>query len=88
MSNQNVHVIFGTGPLGTAVMRELLRQGQPVRMVYTRGQADVPAAVEVVKGDAYSVESVTAVTTDAQIVYQCAQPAYHQWPEKFPPMQA
>ncbi len=88
MNDQNVHVIFGAGPLGTAVMRELLRQGQPVRMVNTRGQADVPATVEVVKGDAYSVESVTAVTANARVVYQCAQPAYHQWPEKFPPMQA
>ena len=87
-NQQDLQVIFGTGPLATAVMRELLRQGKPVRMVNTRGQADVPASVEVVKGDAYSVESVTAVTAGAQVVYQCAQPPYHQWPEKFPAMQA
>ncbi len=87
-NQQDLQVIFGTGPLATAVMRELLRQGKPIRMVNTRGQADVPASVEVVKGDAYSVESVTAVTAGAQVVYQCAQPPYHQWPEKFPAMQA
>ena len=73
--------------LGMAVMHELVRQGKKVRMVNTRGQADVPAGVEVVKGDAYSVESVQALTGGAQVVYQCAQPGYTEWPQKFPALQ-
>ena len=71
-----------------AVMHELVHQGKKVRMVNTRGQADVPAGVEVVKGDAYSPESVQALTTGAQVVYQCAQPGYTEWPQKFPSLQA
>jgi predicted dinucleotide-binding enzyme len=35
--NQDLHVIFGTGPVGLAVMDELLSQGKPVRMVNRRG---------------------------------------------------
>lgn len=82
------HTIFGTGPLGMAVMHELLSRGRLVRMVNTRGQANVPAGVEVVKGDAYAPQSVRDVTQGSLVVYQCAQPPYHQWPQKFPALQA
>lgn len=82
------HVIFGTGPLGQSVMRELLRRGQSVRMVNRSGEADVPDAVEVVASDAYNPENARGVCAGADVVYQCAQPAYTEWPEKFPPLQA
>ena len=82
------HVIFGTGPLGMAVMRELGTKGKSVRMVNTRGQADVPPGVEVVKGDAYSTGSTTELTRGAAVVYQCAMPPYTEWLQKFAPMQA
>lgn len=89
MSTPNeIHVIFGTGPLGKAVMRELVTQGKRVRMVNRGGKADVPAGVEVAAGDAYSTDSTTALCKDAAVVYQCAQPAYTEWPQKFPPLQA
>lgn len=88
-SNQEVmHVIFGTGPLGMAVMRELVRRDKYVRMVNTRGQADVQSGVEVVKGDAYSADSTTVLTRGAAVVYQCAMPPYTEWLQKFPLMQA
>lgn len=71
-----------------AVMRELASRGKPVRMVNTRGRADVPSGVEVVKGDAYSTDSTTELTRGASVVYQCAMPPYTEWLQKFPPMQA
>lgn len=83
-----LHVIFGTGPLGKAVMRELLRRGKRVRMLNSSGTATVPSTVEVRKCDAYSSEAVRGQTTGATVMYQCAAPPYHQWPEKFPAMQA
>jgi len=33
-----LHVVFGTGPLGLAVMRELRRRGKHVRMVNRSGR--------------------------------------------------
>ena len=46
MSNTNdLHVIFGTGPVGLAVMDELLRQGKRVRMVNRSGLKTAPAGV-------------------------------------------
>jgi nucleoside-diphosphate-sugar epimerase len=88
-SNANqLHVIFGTGPVGIWTMRTLVEMGKSVRMVNRRGAADVPQGVEVAKADAYDLESVRAAARGATAVYQCAQPEYHEWVEKFPPLQA
>jgi nucleoside-diphosphate-sugar epimerase len=89
MSQNELHVIFGTGALGKWTARELVRLGRQVRMVSHSGKADprIPAEVEVVKGDAYDVKNNIEVTKGAEAVYQCAQPQYHEWAEKFPPMQ-
>jgi nucleoside-diphosphate-sugar epimerase len=86
MSSQ-MQVVLGAGPLGRSVMNELVRRGAPVRVVNRSGKmADAPAGVEVVAGDVNSADSVRAVTQGAAVVYQCAQPEYHEWPQKFPPM--
>ena len=87
---RGLHVIFGTGPLGLAVMRELVRRGKRVRVVNRRGQAPVPipVAVQVVKGDAYDPVSVREVALGALVAYQCAQPPYTEWVSLFPKMQS
>jgi nucleoside-diphosphate-sugar epimerase len=88
--NNRTHVIFGTGPLGLAVMRALLKRNVPVRIVSRSGQqnGNIPHGVEVVPGDAYNPDFTRTVTKDAAVVYQCAQPRYHDWVDKFPPLQA
>lgn len=88
-SNQELHVVFGTGPLGTWTMRELVRLGKRVRMINRTGRKDgLPASVEVARGDAYDLTSTTALTRGAAAVYQCAQPPYNQWAGNFPRMQS
>jgi nucleoside-diphosphate-sugar epimerase len=89
MSQNELHVIFGTGALGKWTARELVRLGKPVRMVSHSGKADsrIPSGVEVVNGDAYDLNKNIEVTNGATAVYQCAQPLYHEWVEKFPLMQ-
>jgi nucleoside-diphosphate-sugar epimerase len=58
-------------------------------MVNRNGQlADAPAGVEVVAADLYDPAQVRRVAEGAYAVYQCAQPGYTQWQEKFPPLQA
>ena len=82
------HVILGTGAIGRAVAAELVRRGERVRMVNRSGKMDeAPAGVEVIASDLYDPANVRAVTREAKVVYQSAQPAYHQWPEKFPLLQ-
>jgi nucleoside-diphosphate-sugar epimerase len=87
-TTNDIHVIFGTGPLGLSVMRELVRQGKQVRMVNGKSKASLPAGVELVSTDAYNPDNTRRVTQGAAVVYQCAQPAYHEWEEKFPALQA
>ena len=89
MNNQN-HVIFGTGALGLAVMRGLLKRNRSVRMVNHSGRhnGEISSEVEIVPGDAYNPDFTRTVTKDAAVVYQCAQPPYHEWAEKFPSLQA
>ena len=88
--DKSTHVIFGSGPLGLAVMRALLTRQVPIRVVNRSGKhsPDIPEQVEVVAGDAYNTEFTRSVTSDAAVVYQCAQPPYQDWVQKFPPLQA
>jgi nucleoside-diphosphate-sugar epimerase len=85
-----INVIFGTGPLGQAVMRSLLKRGKTIKMINRTGRRSVemPAEVEVVAGDAFNADFTRSVIKGAEVVYQCAQPEYHQWVTLFPPLQA
>jgi nucleoside-diphosphate-sugar epimerase len=82
------HVVLGTGAIGRAVMEELIKRGESVRMVNRSGKMDeIPAEVEVVASDLYDQAKVKEVTRDAKVVYQASQPRYNEWPEKFPLLQ-
>lgn len=93
-TSAELHVILGTGPMGTGIARQLIAHGKTnIRMVNRSGKtpADLAAEgaqVEIAKGDLYSVESVRSLTKGASVVYQAAQPNYTEWQEKFPPLQA
>lgn len=85
------HVVFGTGPVGFAVMEGLNAKDKPVRMVNRSGKVrePVPQGVEVVSGDATDPQSTRKICRDAAVVYNCTNPRdYHKWPEQFPPLQA
>ncbi len=83
-----LHVIFGTGPLGKWTARELVKLNKPVRMVNRSGKAEgLPTEVEIIASDANDVDKNIEVTQGATAIYQCAQPHYYEWAEKFPPLQ-
>jgi nucleoside-diphosphate-sugar epimerase len=82
------HIVLGTGAIGRAVMEELLKRGEWVRMVNRSGKMmEIPARVEVIASDLYDPAKVHEVTRGAKVVYQAAQPNYNQWTEKFPLLQ-
>src|ERR687889_367358 len=87
--NEELHVVFGTGPVGTSVMETLMQRGRcRVRMVNRSGRASVPEGVEVVGGDATHEAFVREVSQGASVVYFALNPPYNKWPELFPPLQA
>src|SRR5215212_5067283 len=88
MTDNELHVVFGTGPVGLAVMDDLVRKGTRVRMVNRSGRADVAEGVEVVGGDAADSTFTREVSAGASVVYFALNPPYNRWPELFPSLQA
>jgi nucleoside-diphosphate-sugar epimerase len=86
MPEAQLHVVFGTGSLGLAVMREALRRGHRVRGVSRSGKAELPAGAESARGDASDPSSTREVCKGADAVHVCAAPAYTDW-QLFLPMQ-
>lgn len=88
MNTNELHVIFGTGPIGKAVMGELLKRGKRVRVINRSGKANLPAGVEMMMGDAADSEFTRKASKGAAVVYNCMNPPYTKWPELFPALQA
>lgn len=86
---QELHVVYGTGPVGTSVIELLVAQGKPVRVVTRSGaRKHLPPQAELVRGDATDPTSARQVCAGASHVYNCTNPVdYHRWPEQFPPLQ-
>jgi nucleoside-diphosphate-sugar epimerase len=89
MSNSGeLQVVFGSGPIGNAVMNELLAGVHKVRIVNRHGKINVPEGVELVQGDAMNPAFTREVCKGATVVYNCTNVPYDRWPELFPPLQA
>ncbi|UJF33536.1 SDR family oxidoreductase [Paenibacillus hexagrammi] len=87
MINNGAHIIFGTGPVGLAVMHELKRRGvQDIRMVNRSGrvQGADRGDIQVIGGDASDAFQTAHICQGASVVYHCAQPGYMNWPKQFP----
>ncbi len=82
------HVIFGTGPVGMAVMRALVAKRKRVTMVSRSGRAQAPEGVQVLKGDATDPAVTRQLCAGATVVYNCTNAPYTDWPARFPPLQA
>lgn len=82
------HVVFGTGPIGLAVIEELAGTDRPVLAVSRSGGTPLPDGVEARAGDAADPAFARAAAEGASVVYQCLNPPYTEWPQLFPALQA
>ncbi|HET6920944.1 MAG TPA: NAD-dependent epimerase/dehydratase family protein [Jiangellaceae bacterium] len=81
------HVVLGAaGGTGSAVIRELVARGLPVRAVTRSGTTDVPEGVEQFAADVATPDGGRRACAGAAVVYHCAQPDYTKWVELFPPL--
>ncbi|MBC7647070.1 MAG: NAD-dependent epimerase/dehydratase family protein [Pseudopedobacter sp.] len=91
-TNQNnrsstLKVIFGgRGGSGEALALELLRQGKSVRVVNRSGTANLPAGIEVVRGNLLEPQSLLEAVRGASTLYHSANVPYMQWEEVLPKM--
>jgi nucleoside-diphosphate-sugar epimerase len=86
MSEQRLHVVLGTGPLGLAVARHLAARGDQVRAANRDGRADLPEGVEVVAANVAETADAKRACDGAAVVYHCANPPYAKWPDLHPPL--
>jgi nucleoside-diphosphate-sugar epimerase len=81
------NVVFGSGPLGRAVVDALVERGEPVRVVNRSGRLpDAPRGVEVVAADAFDLEASVQAARGSAVVYNCAATAYsaQSWRTELP----
>ena len=86
-NHSELHIVLGaSGGVGNALARELVAQGKRVRAVNRSGKADLPANVEMLRGDALDADSIRAACAGASVVYNCVNVPYPEWAAKFPSM--
>ncbi|HEY4871190.1 MAG TPA: NAD-dependent epimerase/dehydratase family protein [Candidatus Dormibacteraeota bacterium] len=86
MQPNEENVVFGTGPLGLAVARQLMSSGLRVRLVNRSGKVDAPKGVEVVAADVTDPVVAGRVCDGAAVVFHCASGPYGRWTQTLPPI--
>ncbi|MDO9458430.1 NAD-dependent epimerase/dehydratase family protein [Nocardioides sp.] len=82
------HVVVGSGPVGTATVRELVAQGhEDVVLVSRSGSGAEIDGVRRVALDVSDADALTELTRGAEALYNCVNPpSYDVWSTWWPPV--
>jgi nucleoside-diphosphate-sugar epimerase len=83
-----MHVIVGAGQVGGQVAETLADQGHEVVVVTRSGSGPRRQGVRLVAADAGDPGAMLRLSEGAQVIYNCANPKYHQWMRDWPPIAA
>jgi nucleoside-diphosphate-sugar epimerase len=81
-----MHLVIGSGPIGSAVANLLAQRGERVRIVTRSGSGPEHPLIERAAADAADARRLTELAQGAEVVYNCANPKYTEWTEKWFPM--
>lgn len=84
----SLHVIVGSGPVGSATALRLAGRGERVRVITRSGACPAADGIENLAADASDTGRLTALASGAAVLYNCASPPYHRWPQEWPPLAA
>jgi nucleoside-diphosphate-sugar epimerase len=87
MSEDRLHVVFGTGQVGTALAAHLTGMGRTVRTVSRVRPRALADGADWRAADVTDPEAAADAAKGASVIYQCLNAPYTQWPELFPPLQ-
>jgi len=87
MTDSPLHVVFGAGQVGRALVAHLASEEKNVRVVSLHRCLDVPTGVDARAVDVTDQEAAVTAAEGASVVYQCLNAPYTNWPERFPPLQ-
>jgi len=87
MSEDRLHVVFGTGQVGRALAKRLSSLGLTARVISRHRPLGLPDGLDWRPADASDPEAATKAAKGASVIYQCLNAPYTNWPELFPPLQ-
>ena len=87
MNSNALHVVFGTGQVGSALVERLAALGVEVRAVSRHRPDGLSDGIEWRSADAAYAESAAEAAAGATVIYQCLNASYTAWPTLFPPLQ-
>jgi nucleoside-diphosphate-sugar epimerase len=87
MSEDRLHVVFGTGQVGRALSARLAGLGLAVRVVSRHRPAGLVDGVDWRAADASDPQAADDAAEGAAVIYQCLNAPYTSWQERFPPLQ-
>ena len=87
MGEDRLHVVFGTGQVGSTLAAHLAELGMAVRTVSRHRPAELTGGTDWRAADVTDPEAAADAAKGASVVYQCVNAPYTKWPELFPPLQ-
>lgn len=78
------HTVIGTGPLGLALIEELLLKGYNVKAVNRSTPSELPLEVPFIQCDILNMEETKKAVEDAAVVYHCIGLPYDYWATDYP----
>jgi nucleoside-diphosphate-sugar epimerase len=87
VSADPVHVIFGAGQVGRVLALHLARSSRAVRVISRGRPTGLPEGVDWRSADATDPDAASDAAAGADVVYQCLNAPYTQWPQRFPLLQ-
>jgi len=87
MGEEQLHVVFGTGQVGSALAAHLTGMGLAVRTVSRDRPRALADGADWRAADVTDAEAAADAAKGASVVYQCLNAPYTQWPQLFPPLQ-
>jgi nucleoside-diphosphate-sugar epimerase len=86
--SHNLHLVVGSGPIGSAVVRQLVDAGEQVRVATRSGSGLQHDLVERVAVDAADASRMASLAQGAAVIYNCVNPVYTRWATDWPPVAA
>ena len=87
MSEDRLHVVFGAGQVGRALAARLAALDLGVRVLSRQRPTGLSDRVEWRSVDASDPAAAADAASGAEVVYQCLNAPYTDWPKRFPPLQ-
>ncbi len=81
-----MQLVIGAGTIGGTTARLLAESGEQVRLVTRSGSGPEHPNIERVAADASDAAVLRRLARGSSVVYNCANPLYHQWPQVWPPL--